>query len=96
MQRHLKRAARPADFIGAVVACRMSTPTPIVLFSVGIGLGLFGLRICGIEWLQFNLVLALSIGLVAYGAYLYVIAKRPNSNLDAAKPNRTPLRRRPR
>jgi hypothetical protein len=36
VQRHLKRAARPADFIGAVVARRMSTPTPIVL-SVGLG-----------------------------------------------------------
>ena len=87
----LKRAPRPAALIGGAAARRMSTPTPIVLFSVGIGLGLFGLRICGIEWLQFNLVLALSIGLVAYGTYLYVIAKRPNSNLDAAKPNRTPL-----
>jgi hypothetical protein len=91
VRRHLKRAARPADFIGAVVARRVSTPTPIVLFSVGIGLGLFGLRICGIEWLQYKWVLALSIGLVAYGAYLYVIAKRPNSNLDDAAANRTPL-----
>jgi hypothetical protein len=63
VRRHLKRAARPADFIGAVVARRVSTPTPIVLFSVGIGLGLFGLRICGIEWLQYKWVLASSIGL---------------------------------
>ena len=58
----------------------MSKPTPIVLFLVGVGLGLFGLRIFGIEWLQYNWVLAISIGLVAYGAYLYVIAERPNSN----------------
>jgi hypothetical protein len=91
VRRHLKRAAHPADFVGAAVARRMSTPTPIVLFSVGIGLGLFGLRICGIEWLQYKGVLAISIGLVAYAAYLYVIAKRPNSNLDDAEPDRTPL-----
>jgi hypothetical protein len=58
----------------------MSKPTPIVLILVGIGLGLFGLRIFGIGWLQYKWVLAISICLVAYGAYLYVIAKRPNSN----------------
>jgi tellurite resistance protein TehA-like permease len=58
----------------------MSKPTPIVLFSVGIGPGLFGLRIFGIESLQHKWVLAISICLVAYGAFLYVIAKRPNSN----------------
>jgi hypothetical protein len=63
----------------------MSKPTPIVLFLVGIGLGLFGLRIFGIEWLQYKWVLAISICLVAYGAYLYVIAERPNSNLDNAE-----------
>jgi hypothetical protein len=91
VRRHLKRTARPADFVGAAVARPMSTPTPIVLFSVGIGLGLFGLRICGIEWLQYKWVLAISIGLVAYGAYLYVIAKGQNSNLDDAEPNRTRL-----
>ena len=58
----------------------MSRPTPIVLILVGIGLGLFGLRIFGIGSLQYKWVLAISICLVAYGAYLYVIAKRPNSN----------------
>jgi uncharacterized membrane protein YczE len=58
----------------------MSKPTPIVLILVGIGLGLFALRIFGVELFQYKLVLAISICLVAYGAYLYVIAKRPNSN----------------
>jgi hypothetical protein len=58
----------------------MSKPTPIVLFLAGIGLGLFGLHIFGIESLQHNWVLAISICLVAYCAFLYVIAKRPNSN----------------
>ena len=63
----------------------MSKPTPIVLILVGIGLGLFGLRICGIESLQYRWVLAISICLVAYGAYLYVIAERQNLNLDSAE-----------
>jgi hypothetical protein len=79
--RGLKREARPADdLIGAAAARGMSKPTPIVLFLVGTGLGLFGLRIFGIESLQYKWVLAISICLVAYGAFLYVIAKRPNSN----------------
>jgi uncharacterized membrane protein YczE len=78
--RGFKRSARPAGLIGAAAAHRMSTPTPIVLFLVSIGLGLFGLRIFGIEALQYKWVLAISICLVAYGAFLYVIAKRPNSN----------------
>ena len=78
--RGLKRSARPAGLIGAAAARRMSTPTPIVLFLVSIGLGLFGLHIFGIESLQYKWVLAISICLVAYGAFLYVIAKRPNSN----------------
>jgi hypothetical protein len=76
----LKRSARPAGSIGAAAARPMSTPTPIVLFLVSIGLGLFGLRIFGIEALRYKWVLAISICLVAYGAFLYVIAKRPNSN----------------
>ena len=66
--------------IGAAAARGMSKPTPTVLILVGIGLGLFGLRIFGIESLQYRWVLAISICLVAYGAYLYVIVKRPNSN----------------
>jgi hypothetical protein len=78
--RGLKREARPPDLIGAAAARGMSKPTPIVLFLVGIGLGLFGLCILGIESLQHKWVLAISICLVAYGAFLYVIAKRPNSN----------------
>ena len=80
MPRGLKREARPADLIGAAAGGSMSKPTPIVLFLVGIGLGLFGLRIFGIESLQYKWVLVISICLVAFGAYLYVIAKRPNSN----------------
>lgn len=59
---------------------RMSKPRPIVLMSVGIGLGLFALRILGIEPFQSKWVLAISICLVLYGAYLYTIEKRPNSN----------------
>jgi hypothetical protein len=51
-----------------------------VLILVGIGLGLFGLRVFGIGWLQYEWVLALSICLVAFGSYLYVIVKRPNQN----------------
>ena len=51
-----------------------------MLILVGIGLGLFGLRIFGIGTLQYKWVLAISICLIPYGAYLYVIAKRPNSN----------------
>jgi len=58
----------------------MSKPTPIVLILGGIGLGLFGLRVLGIEPFQYKWVLAISICLIAYGAYLYVIVKRPNSN----------------
>ena len=45
-----------------------------------VGMGLFGLRVLGIELFQYKWVLAISIFLVAYGAYLYVIVKRPNSN----------------
>jgi hypothetical protein len=71
---------RRADVIGATAARGMSKPTPTVLILMGIGLGLFGLRIFGIELLQYKWALAISICLVAYGAYLYVIAKRPNSN----------------
>jgi len=78
--RAFKRAARPAGLIGAAAARRVSTPTPIVLVLVSIGLGLFGLRILGIESLQYKWVLAISICVVAYGAFLYVIAERPNSN----------------
>ena len=66
--------------IGAAAALGMSRPTSIVLILVGIGLGLFGMRIFGIEPLQYKWVLAISICLVAFGAYLYVIEKRPNSN----------------
>ncbi len=51
----------------------MSKPTPIVLILVGIGLGLFALRVFGIELFQYNWMLAISICLIAYGAYLYVI-----------------------
>ena len=58
----------------------MSKPTPIVLIMIGIGLGLFGLRIFGIERFQYNWMLAISICLVACGTHLYVIEKRPNSN----------------
>ena len=76
----LKRAPRPGALIGAAAARRMSTPTPIALVLVSIGLGLFGLRIFGIESLQYKWVLAISICLVAYGAFLYVIAERPNSH----------------
>jgi hypothetical protein len=76
----LKRAARPAGLVCAAAAGHMSTPTPIALVLVSIGLGLFGLRIFGIESLQYKWVLAISICLVAYGAFLYVIAERPNSH----------------
>jgi hypothetical protein len=58
----------------------MSKPTPIVLTLFGVGLGLFGLYIFGIEPFQYKSVLAISISLIAYSAYLYVIVKRPNSN----------------
>jgi hypothetical protein len=58
----------------------MSKPTPIVLILVGIGLGLFWLRMLGIEPFQYKWVLAISICLVGYGAYLYAIEKRSNSN----------------
>jgi hypothetical protein len=58
----------------------MSKPTPIVLTLFGVGLGFFGLYIFGIEPFQYNLVLGISICLIAYSAYLYVIVKRPNSN----------------
>ncbi len=58
----------------------MSKPTSIVLVLVGIGLGLFGLRIFGIEPLQYKWLLATSIGLLAFSAYLYVIAEPQNSN----------------
>jgi hypothetical protein len=58
----------------------MSKPTPIVLILIGIGLALFGLRIFGIEAFQYKGLLAISIGLLAYSAYLYVIEERPNSN----------------
>ena len=85
MPRSLKREAHPAGLIGAGAAHGMTKPRPIVLFLVGVGLGLFGLRIFGIEWLQYKWVLAISIGLVAYGAYLYVIAERQNLNLDSAE-----------
>ena len=71
---------RLANVIGAAAARGMSRPTLIVLILVGFGLSLFGLRIFGIEPLQYKWVLAISICLVAYGVYLYVIAKRPNSN----------------
>jgi hypothetical protein len=47
---------------------------------VGVGLGLFGLRMFGVGSLQHQWVLALSICLVAFGSYLYVIVKRPNQN----------------
>jgi len=80
VHRGLKREARPADLIGAAATRGMSKPTPLVLFLVGIGLGFFGLRTFGIESFQHRWVLAISICLVAYGAFLYVIAKRPNSN----------------
>ena len=56
----------------------MGKPKPIVLILVGIGL--FGLHIFGIEPFQHKSVLAISICLVLYGAYLYAIEKRPNSN----------------
>jgi hypothetical protein len=53
--RGLKQEARPAGLIGAAAARGMSKPTPIVLFLVGIGLGLFWLRIFGIESLQYTM-----------------------------------------
>jgi hypothetical protein len=52
--RSLKREARPADLIDAAAARGMSKPTPIVLFLIGIGLGLFALHILGIEPLQYS------------------------------------------
>ena len=58
----------------------MSKPTPIVLILIGIGLSLFGLRILGIDPFQYKWVLAISICLVLFGAYLYTIEERPNSN----------------
>jgi hypothetical protein len=58
----------------------MSKPTPIVLFLVGIGAGLLGLYICGIEPFEYKWVLAISMCLVLYGAYLYAIEKRQNPN----------------
>jgi hypothetical protein len=58
----------------------MSKPTPIVFISIGIGLGLFGLRMFGIEAFQYKWVLAFSLCLIAYSTYLYVIEKRPKSN----------------
>jgi hypothetical protein len=54
----------------------MSKPTPIVLILVGVGLSLFALRILGIEPFQYKSVLAISICLVLFGAYLYAIEKR--------------------
>jgi hypothetical protein len=78
--RGLKRETRPAGLTGAPVTRGMSKPTPLVLFLVCIGLGFFALRTFGIESFQHRWVLAISICLVAYGAFLYVIAKRPNSN----------------
>jgi hypothetical protein len=58
----------------------MSKPMPIVLIFVGIGVCLFGLHIFGIQPFQYKWVLAISMCLVLYGAYLYAIEKRPNSN----------------
>jgi hypothetical protein len=58
----------------------MSKPTPIVLILIGIGLALFGLRTFGVEPFQYKWVLATSICLVAYSAYLYVIEERPHSS----------------
>jgi hypothetical protein len=58
----------------------MSKPTPIVLILVAIGLGLFALRVFGIELFQYNWMLTISICLIAYGAYLYVIVKPSKSN----------------
>ena len=80
MPRGPKREARSADLIGAAATHGMSKPTPLVLFLVGIGLGFFGLRTFGIESFQHKWMLAISICLIAYGAFLYVIAKHPNSN----------------
>ena len=80
MPRGPKGEKRSADANGAAAARCMSWPTPIVLILVGIGLGLFGLRIFGIGSLQYEWVLALSICLLAFGSYLYVIVKRPNRN----------------
>ena len=56
----------------------MSKAMPIMLILVGSGL--FGLRLFGIDQLQYKWALAISILLVAYGAYLYVIEKHPSSN----------------
>jgi hypothetical protein len=58
----------------------MSKPTPIVLILVGIGFGLFGLRIFGIELFQYNWPLAISICLLASSAYLYAIEDHPTSS----------------
>jgi hypothetical protein len=58
----------------------MSKPNPIVLILVSIGLGLFGLRIFGIEPFQYKWLLAISIGLLAFSAYIYVIEERQNSH----------------
>jgi hypothetical protein len=56
----------------------MSKPTPIVLILVGTGLGFFALRIFGIEPFQYKWMLAISICLVACGAYLYNIEQNSN------------------
>jgi hypothetical protein len=69
-----------ARYVPLTTARGMSRPTPIVLILVGVGMGLFGLRIFGIGLLQYGWVLALSICLVSFGFYLYVIVKRPNQN----------------
>jgi hypothetical protein len=76
----MSRLRRAINSNGTAVARGMSRPTPIVLIMVGVGLGLFGLRIFGVVSLQYEWVLALSICLVAFGFYLYVIVKRPNQN----------------
>jgi hypothetical protein len=77
----IQQCVRDVLYIANKATARgMSRPTPIVLILVGIGLVLFVLRIFRIGWLQYEWVLALSICLVAFGSYLYVIAKRPNQN----------------
>src|SRR4029077_21156523 len=74
--------------IGAASARGMSKPTPTVLILVGIGLGLFGLRIFGIESLQYKWVLAISICLVAYGAYLYASLRGANATKQSRSARR--------
>jgi hypothetical protein len=91
VSRALKRAARLAGLIGAAAARRMSTPTPIVLVLVSIGLGFFGLRISGIESLQYKWVLAISI-LWSHMVPFFTSLQNVQIQIEKPRrPNRTPL-----